>query len=109
VFAERVGRQAQWEEMMEGLTFIESPMIGEMLNRERAVAEARGEARGATRGATTAKIDSLLVVLQRRFGPLPQDLHAALLTCQDQAVLDRSLVIALDAGSLPDFRAAVGL
>ena len=105
VFAERVGRQAQWEEMMEGLTFIESPMIGEMLNRERAVAEARG----ATRGATNAKIESLLVVLQRRFGPLPQDLHAALLACQDTTALDRSLVIALDAGSLPDFRAAVGL
>jgi len=97
VFAERVGRLAEWEAIMEDLTFIESPMIAALLDRNRAEARVDNQA------------ESLRRLLRRRWGTLPTDLVAVIETCRETATLERWFDLAIDATSLANFRELAGL
>ncbi len=80
---------------------IESPLIAELL--------ANAESKGAVKGAVTAKAESLLRVLRKRYRELPEELATSIRVCTDGDQLDRWLDVALDAETLEQFRQQTGL
>jgi hypothetical protein len=80
---------------------IESPLIAELL------AEARAEAKAEAELQTAAR--SLLRVLQKRYGELPEELTAAVRACTKSGQLARWLDVALEAQTLAQIRQQAGL
>ncbi len=93
VFAERAGRLAAWQRALEGFTMIESPLIAELL----AGAEVKG------------RVETLLRILRKRWGELPEELAGPIRTCTDDDQIHRWLDHAIEATSLADFRQRTGL
>jgi len=95
VFAERVNRLDDWQNALEGLSMIESPLIAELL----AKAEGKGQAK------------MLLHAIQKRFGELPEEMTATIRACADGAQLDRWFDVALNPQTLTlmQFRQQTGL
>lgn len=101
VFAERVGRDEDWRDAVEGFAMIESPLIAELLT------EARNEA--ARTAKTEGKTEALLRVLGKRYGEVPEELATSIRACRAGEQLDRWLDIALEAQALEEFRQQTGL
>jgi hypothetical protein len=85
----------------EGPSFIESPLIGELLR------QAKAEAKADTELETAARL--LLRVLQKRYGELPEDLVATIRACTESAQLDHWLDVAVEAQTLERFRLRTNL
>jgi hypothetical protein len=88
VFAERVGRHDTWHDALKGFAMIESPLIAQLL------ADARAE----------AKTETLLLVIERRYRELPEELAKSVRACTDSAQLDRWLGVVAEAETLAQFR-----
>ncbi len=93
VFAERVNRFDVWQNAMEGLSMIESPLIAQLL------AEADSK----------AKAEMLLRAIQKRRWELPEEISVAIRACTDGEQLGRWFDVALDAQTLEQFRQQTGL
>ncbi len=90
----------------------ESPIFATMVNKLVARRLARIEAlTEAQREAERflGKADSLLRVLSKRFGAVPQLLTSTIGRCDNVVTLDRWLDDAIDAISLDDFRQRAGV
>ena len=84
---------AAWEKAVEELVLVESPIIARLLAEARAETEAR----------------SVLRLLARRFGAVPEELAAAVRARTDVGRLERWLELTVDATSLANFREQAGL
>lgn len=101
VFADLLGREEAWENVMQDLDFIESPTVAKWMASARA--EARSEA------LVQERVDSVLRVLRRLSRELPDELTASIRSCADPDRLSRWFDDALEAQSLADFRARAEL
>ncbi len=89
----------------------EFPLFRDMMAEAEARGEARGEAKGKAEGKAEGKVegerDLLRRILERRFGPLSEDMQQAI-TATDPSVLP-DLALAAGTESLEQVRARLGL
>jgi hypothetical protein len=107
LFAGAVGRRELWSKALEAFKMNESPVAREW----RAEAERKGKLAGKLEGKLEGKIDSLLVVLDERFGALPADLATRLWASTDSAQVEGwfRLAISPTVASLEQFRQNAGV
>ncbi len=65
--------------------------------------EIKGEIKGKIEGEIKGKIDSLIHILTKRLGPLPDNIMTKITALKDLAEIDRLADIALDVPSLEQF------
>lgn len=96
VFAEAAGCQPVWDKALEGFNVIESKVVKEWQDQARAV------------GLREGRRASLLRLLPKQFGALPDDLRSTVEAVADPDQLDSWIEIAALVGSLDDFRRQAG-
>ncbi len=72
-----------------------------------AIGEAKGEARGEARGQAKGKFESMLLVLESRFGEVPVDLQKRLLTMQDGGRIEKMIKLAATCRNLKEFESGL--
>lgn len=105
LFADRAGRKDVWHAKLEGWNVEESTVVNEWI----AIGEKRGETRGEARGRVEGQQTSLLGVLVRKFGPVPEGVVAAVRGTSDADRLQDLLWLAATAPDLAAFRQQAGV
>ena len=101
VFAEAAGCRPAWKEALQGWSMVESQQVLEWI----AEGEVKGRAEGEAKGEIKGQAESLLRLLQLRFGPgVPADLVAQIRATTDAEQLRRWFDAAVTAPSLEVFR-----
>ncbi len=104
LFADLVGRQDLWRKPVEGLKMRESPVVQEWKAEARREGLQEGKREGKLEGRREGMRDTLLRILQKRFGAIPVDLTTAIRAGTDITQLEAWTDAALTAASLDDFR-----
>ena len=94
-----------WRKALEGFDVIESTIVNEW----KAEARREGFEKGELKGERRAKAETLLRLIQKRHGGMPEDLGNAIRGCEDTAKLDAWIDATVTASSLDDFRRLAGL
>ncbi|WP_439631682.1 hypothetical protein [Gemmata sp.] len=113
LFAERAGRKAVWQAKLEGWNVEESTVVNEWI----AIGEKRGETRGRVEGRVEGRLEgrtegqqtSLLGVLARKYGTVPEDVVASVRGTTDADRLQDWLWLVATAPDLAAFRQQAGI
>jgi hypothetical protein len=104
VFAEAAGRRDVWKQALEGWNVIESQQVNEWIAVGRAEGEARGRAEGEARGQLVGCRADLRVMLEDRFGALPEGLIQRIETEEDLGRLQTALRQVYRVATLEELR-----